>query len=222
MPTHSTRIAATSIILETAARLAAIIERSGENVLARCNAITNGAGDLQAATEWTMDNGQWRMNAVVCVRQYPVGCACVPFCILHSAFSIPTCEAGAQDLPCRHVAARTIAERIMARPDAAQVCAWPRDTPSEPRPYPGTDITSAAEAERRFWRRYGSKVGGTTWDAVTRFLGRELPKPTTIAAWLAVAQEVRDTPVDPETAAAREAARAKAQREADELYPPQV
>lgn len=219
MPTHSTRIAATSIILETAARLAAIIERSGENVLARCNAITNGAGDLQAGIAIQIDANDWyfpsssrpgqRTHTVRPIHNGSRRLTC-------------TCEAGAQDLPCRHVAARTIAERIMARPDAAQVCAWPRDTPSEPRPYPGTDITSAAEAERRFWRRYGSKVGGTTWDAVTRFLGRELPKPTTIAAWLAVAQEVRDTPVDPETAAAREAARAKAQREADELYPPQV
>jgi hypothetical protein len=217
MPTHSTRIAATSIILETAARLAAIIERSGENVLARCNAITNGAGDLQAGIAIRIDANDWYFPS----SSRPGQRTHTVRPILNGNRRLTcTCEAGAQDLPCRHVAARTIAERIMARPDAAQVCAW--ITAPEPQPYPGTDITSPAEAERRFWRRYGSKVGGTTWDAVTRFLGRELPKPTTIADWLAVAEEVRDTPIDPAVAAAREAARAKAQREVDELYPPQV
>jgi hypothetical protein len=50
----------------------------------------------------------------------------------------------------------------------------------------------AAEAEQRFYARYGEVIGGTTWQAVQRFLGHLLPRPTTIEEWIAVAAEILD------------------------------
>jgi hypothetical protein len=50
----------------------------------------------------------------------------------------------------------------------------------------------AAEAEQRFFARYGEVIGGTTWQAVQRYLGHLLPRPTTVEEWIAVAEEVRD------------------------------
>lgn len=50
----------------------------------------------------------------------------------------------------------------------------------------------AAEAEQRFYARYGEVIGGTSWQAVQRYLGHLLPRPTSVEEWIAVAEEVRD------------------------------
>jgi len=50
----------------------------------------------------------------------------------------------------------------------------------------------AGEAEQRFFARYGEVVGGTTWQAVQRYLGHLLARPASVEGWIAVAEEVRD------------------------------
>lgn len=49
-----------------------------------------------------------------------------------------------------------------------------------------------AEAEQRFFARYGDIVGGHSWGAVQRYLQSRAPKPTTVQGWIAVAEAVRD------------------------------
>jgi hypothetical protein len=49
-----------------------------------------------------------------------------------------------------------------------------------------------AEAEQRFFARYGEVVGGENWAAVQRYLGSRAPKPTTVEGWIAAAEAVRD------------------------------
>lgn len=53
---------------------------------------------------------------------------------------------------------------------------------------------TAAEAESRFFRRYGATVGGNGWRDVQRFLGKDYPKPETVEGWIAAAEAVRDRP----------------------------
>jgi hypothetical protein len=50
----------------------------------------------------------------------------------------------------------------------------------------------AAEAEQRFYARYSEIVGGRNWQAVQRYLGHLLPRPTNVEEWIAVAEQVRD------------------------------
>jgi predicted kinase len=50
----------------------------------------------------------------------------------------------------------------------------------------------AAEAEQRFFMRYGEIVGGSDWASVQSFLRSRAPKPTTIEGWIAAAEAVRD------------------------------
>jgi hypothetical protein len=64
-------------------------------------------------------------------------------------------------------------------------------TPAET-PAHGGPPRDAAEAEQRFYTRYGEVIGGATWQAVQRYLGHLLPRPTTVEEWIAVAEEVRD------------------------------
>ena len=49
-----------------------------------------------------------------------------------------------------------------------------------------------AEAEQRFFARYGEIIGGENWAAVQRYLGSRAPKPTTVEGWIAAAEAVRD------------------------------
>ena len=56
-------------------------------------------------------------------------------------------------------------------------------------PHPPRD---AAEAERRFFTRYGEIIGGDSWDKVQSYLRSRAPKPTTIEGWIATAEAVRD------------------------------
>lgn len=60
----------------------------------------------------------------------------------------------------------------------------PADRPNRP--------LSPAEAERRFFARYGEQVGGSNWSAVQRYLGRRDRKPATIEEWIAAAESVRE------------------------------
>ncbi|HEX9439397.1 MAG TPA: hypothetical protein VF909_06945, partial [Roseiflexaceae bacterium] len=50
----------------------------------------------------------------------------------------------------------------------------------------------SAEAERRFFARYGETIGGENWAAVQRYLQSRAPKPTTVEGWIAAAEAVRD------------------------------
>lgn len=50
----------------------------------------------------------------------------------------------------------------------------------------------SAEAERRFFARYGDVVGGESWGEVQHYLGNRAPKPTTVEGWIRVAEVVRD------------------------------
>jgi hypothetical protein len=49
-----------------------------------------------------------------------------------------------------------------------------------------------AEAEQRFFARYGEVIGGDTWAAVQSFLQSRAPRPTTVEGWIAAAEAVRD------------------------------
>ena len=49
-----------------------------------------------------------------------------------------------------------------------------------------------AEAEQRFFNRYGEIVGGDSWAAVQSYLRSRAPKPTTVEGWIAAAEAVRD------------------------------
>jgi hypothetical protein len=49
----------------------------------------------------------------------------------------------------------------------------------------------ASEAEQRFFNRYADVLGGSSWQAVQRYLGNLLPRPTSVEGWIAVAEEVR-------------------------------
>lgn len=50
----------------------------------------------------------------------------------------------------------------------------------------------AAEAERRFFARYGEIIDGDDWNAVQRYLGSIQPRPTSVAEWITIAELVRD------------------------------
>jgi len=61
---------------------------------------------------------------------------------------------------------------------------------------PGKPL-SLAEAERRFFDRYGDIVGGRSWSAVQRFLGERTPKPSSIEEWISAAETIRLRQRDP-------------------------
>ena len=50
----------------------------------------------------------------------------------------------------------------------------------------------AAEAEQRFFTRYGEIIGGDNWANVQSYLRSRAPKPTTVEGWIAAAEAVRD------------------------------
>ena len=71
----------------------------------------------------------------------------------------------------------------------------------EPQPAPAQSAApnhqlprTSEEAQARFFARYGSKLGGTTWTDVQRFLDTREPQPRTVTRWLAVAERVRAHP----------------------------
>jgi len=60
---------------------------------------------------------------------------------------------------------------------------------------------TARDAERRFFARYGTLIGGTTWEDVETFLGYPSAKPKTVEEWVEVAGEVKAKIGDAELAA---------------------
>lgn len=78
-------------------------------------------------------------------------------------------------------------------PDEATEEAPPAQPPgAAPATAPSGPPRDAAEAEQRFFARYGDVVGGKSWQAVQRYLGHLLPRPTSVEEWIAVAEQVRD------------------------------
>jgi hypothetical protein len=57
---------------------------------------------------------------------------------------------------------------------------------------PAAPPRDPAEAEQRFFTRYGEIIGGDSWDNVQSYLRSRAPKPTTIEGWIATAEAVRD------------------------------
>lgn len=95
------------------------------------------------------------------------------------------------------------AARPSSEPEAEAeepVAAAPPAPAPEPAPAPAVAPAAqgvhpprdAAEAERRFFARYSSTVGGESWSAVQGYLQTRSPKPTTVEGWIAVAEEVRE------------------------------
>ncbi|GAB4197719.1 MAG: hypothetical protein OHK0022_16290 [Roseiflexaceae bacterium] len=89
-------------------------------------------------------------------------------------------------------AARPAAEDLEPEPlaeEPVQAAPQPAAEAAAPAPQPPRD---PAEAERRFFARYSSTVGGESWTAVQTYLQTRSPKPTTVEGWIAVAEEVRE------------------------------
>jgi hypothetical protein len=57
---------------------------------------------------------------------------------------------------------------------------------------PAVPPRDAAEAEQRFFTRYGEIIGGDNWTNVQSYLRSRAPKPTTVEGWIAAAEAVRD------------------------------
>jgi hypothetical protein len=76
------------------------------------------------------------------------------------------------------------AELAQATAPAEPATPAPAGHPAPPR--------DATEAEQRFFARYGDVVGGKSWQAVQRYLGHLLPRPTNVEEWISVAEQVRD------------------------------
>ncbi len=67
------------------------------------------------------------------------------------------------------------------------------DAPAQPAAAaPATPPRDAAEAEQRFFTRYGESLGGDNWANVQSYLRSRAPKPTTVEGWIAAAEAVRD------------------------------
>ena len=56
---------------------------------------------------------------------------------------------------------------------------------------------TAAEAERRFFARYGQIISGQDWIAVQRYLRTRTPEPSTIDEWYTAAAAVRAAAAKP-------------------------
>jgi hypothetical protein len=70
----------------------------------------------------------------------------------------------------------------------AEAPARPAGPSRNPAPY--VPPATAAEAEQRFFAKYGETVGAN-WPAVQRWFGHLLPRPKSIEEWIAVAEEVK-------------------------------
>ena len=81
-------------------------------------------------------------------------------------------------------ASQAPAEQDDEAPARARASACRSAAPQPPR--------DPAEAEQRFFTRYGEIIGGDSWDNVQSYLRSRAPKPTTIEGWIATAEAVRD------------------------------
>jgi len=68
----------------------------------------------------------------------------------------------------------------------------PAATPAAAAPAASQPPRDPAEAEQRFFNRYGEIIGGDSWDKVQSYLRSRAPKPTTVEGWIATAEAVRD------------------------------
>jgi hypothetical protein len=76
-------------------------------------------------------------------------------------------------------------------PATGEILDEPADAPAPVAAHSGPP-RDPAEAEQRFFARYGDVVGGQTWPDVQRFLGQLMAKPESVETWIAVAEQVRD------------------------------
>jgi hypothetical protein len=90
-----------------------------------------------------------------------------------------------------HVEADEAFDEQVAAPPAPVVSAPPTPQPA-PQPPSGHAPRDPNEAEQRFFARYAETIGGTTWNAVQRYLESRAPRPTTVEGWISVAELVRD------------------------------
>jgi hypothetical protein len=83
---------------------------------------------------------------------------------------------------------------VLARARAARQLIDASPQPVEQDPAPATYVPpkTPAEAEQRFYARYGEQVGGRDWRAVRQYLGvPDYPQPYTVEQWTLAAREVR-------------------------------
>lgn len=66
------------------------------------------------------------------------------------------------------------------------------DASTPPEVAPAAPQISAQEAERRFFERYSTILGGSDWPAVQKYLVSRAPKPASPEGWIAAAEAVRD------------------------------
>ena len=81
---------------------------------------------------------------------------------------------------------------VAAQPEEDQAEITPAPTPAVAAPAAPHPPRDAAEAEQRFFTRYGEIIGGDSWDNVQSYLRSRAPKPTTVEGWIATAEAVRD------------------------------
>jgi hypothetical protein len=77
---------------------------------------------------------------------------------------------------------------------AAEVAEAPEANTAEteaPAPTGTQPPRDTAEAEQRFYARYGDLIGERSWPAVQRYLGSLRPRPASVEEWIAVAEAVR-------------------------------
>lgn len=86
------------------------------------------------------------------------------------------------------------------------------ELPTAPRP--AAPPATAAEAQARFFARYGAAIGGQDWAAVQSYLGSRAPQPTTVEGWISAAEAVRDASRASTTPPAEPATRRSARRAA--------
>jgi hypothetical protein len=88
------------------------------------------------------------------------------------------------------------AKAVASKPEAAVEAEEPEAEQAAPAETngraPHAPPRDPAEAEERFFARYGDTVGGANWSAVQQFLRSRAPKPTTVEGWIAAAEAVRD------------------------------
>jgi hypothetical protein len=89
----------------------------------------------------------------------------------------------------RGKAARESSSEAPTLDDAPEAPQAEASSPPSSSPAPPRDV---AEAEQRFFARYGEVIGGTNWQAVQHYLGSPVPRPTSIEGWISLAERVRD------------------------------
>lgn len=82
-----------------------------------------------------------------------------------------------------------VAEEPAAEPVQAPTA---EPAPVAAQPAGNTPPRDPAEAEQRFFARYGEVIGGTSWQEVQRYLDSTVARPTSVEGWISLAELVRD------------------------------